>query len=85
MEDQNNNRLRIVANLEEEEETSVKDFTKVLGSTVYTEPKVIKDTIKILVPISKMAVKLAVDQPCIVSMGYIYDAELIGELDQPIV
>ena len=37
-----------------------------------------------LVAVSKTAVKLVGDQPCIVPMGYTHAVVLMGELDRPI-
>ena len=70
LEDQNNNRLRLAASLDCEDKMSVKGFNKILGSTAYAEPKVIEDAIKMLVAVSKRAVKLAGNIPCFASIGY---------------
>ena len=63
--DQNNLRLRISANLEGKGKTSIKDFNKIRCSTTYAETKMMKDTIRMLVVLSKVAIKLAGDQPYI--------------------
>ena len=58
----------MAANLEGEGKTSVDDFFAIFGSTAYAEPRVIEDAIKMLEAleaVSKTAVKLAGDQPCI--------------------
>ena len=84
-EDQNNLLLKIAANLEGEGKASVEVFDKILGSTTYAEPKITTDAIKMLVAVPITEEKLAGDKPCIALAGYTYAAELMGQLDQPII
>ena len=84
LEDQNNNRLRLAAGLDGEGKTSIEDFNEILGSTAYAEPKVIEDAVKMLEVVSKTAVNLAGDHPCIVSIGYTQVATFMSKMDQEI-
>ena len=72
----------MAANLEGERKTAFEDFDKILGNVhTHTKPKIIQDAIKMLVAVSKMAVKLIGDQPCIASIEYSYAGELMGHHD----
>ena len=48
------------------------------------EPKIIEDTIKMLLALSEAAEKLVGDKPCVRSMVYMHAAELMSQIDQPI-
>ena len=74
----------MAANLEGEGKTSVEDFNAILGSTAYAKPRVNENAMKMLVVVSKTAVKLAGNQPWIASMGYTHAVALMSEQDRPI-
>ena len=54
------------ADLEGEGKTSIKDFDEIPGSTTYIEPNMIKDAFKMIIAVSKAAIKLVEDQQCMV-------------------
>ena len=74
----------MAANLEREWKASIEDSDKLLGSTTYAKPKLTEDTIKMLMTVSTVAIKLAGDQLCIALMRYMYAAELMRFHDHPI-
>ena len=88
LDDQDQLWLKMLANLEGEGEgeggLSIKNFDKILDSTTYAKSKLIEDAMKMLVAVSKVAIKQAGYQPCIVLMGYTYTAELVRYHDWPI-
>ena len=63
---------------------SIEDFNKILDCTTYAEPRVIEDASKMLEAVSKTAVKLASDHPCIALIGYTQAATLMSKMDQEI-
>ena len=83
--DQNNNKLRLAAELEGHGKTSIEDFDEILGSTYYAEPKVTEDAAKMLQSVAKTTEKLAGDKPCIASIGYSLASELMAKMDWQIV
>ena len=84
-EDQNNNRLRLVVDLEGYGKTFIEDFNEILGSTHYAEPNVIEDASKMLKSVLKAAEKLAGDKPCITTIGYSLASKHMGTMDWQIV
>ena len=83
--DQSNNKLRLTADLDSEGKTSIEDFNKILGSMAYAEPRMIEDAVKMLEAVSKMAVKLAGNHPCIILIAYTQAATLMSKMDWAIV
>ena len=76
--------LKTSASLEGERKASTKDLKIFLGITTYAKPKLIEEAIKILLAVTKLAMKLVGDQLCIALMGYTHAAELMCFHDQPI-